>query len=111
MKRYIKSTNDINKDESDTQFVIAIVEDETGRTLGYFEKYCTGGQLFTIKAIVDIEYAKKYPSATKARRAKGQYNYYGQVFIYDPTSPDYPFPAERNKERENPTHLEVVAVN
>ena len=111
MKRYIKSTNDLNKDESGTQFAIAIVEDETGRTLGYLEKYCTQGQLFTIKADRDTKFAKKYPSETKAIRAKGQYNYYGQVFIYDPTSPDYPFPAERNKERENPTHLEVVAVN
>lgn len=111
MKRYIKSTNSLNKDQSGTQFVIAIVEDETGRTLGYLERYCTSSQVFTIKAGRDTEFAKKYPSEAKARRAKGQYNYYGEVFIYDPTSPRYPFPAEIYNEKDNPTHLEVVAVD
>lgn len=107
MKRYVHANEQV------TEYVIGIVDDKSNKILGYLSGYRRGGYYHpgsVVQGTYDFnKYAKTYSTEQKAKQALAQYRNYSEVFMYDPTSNDYPMPSEKWVKKEVPTHLEVVA--
>lgn len=107
MKRYVHAN------EQTAEYAIGIIDDKSGKVLGYLSGYARGGFYHPgsiVRGLYDFdEYAKTYSTEQKAKQALAQYKNYSEVFMYDPTSNDYPMPSEKWAKKEVPTHLEVVA--
>lgn len=110
MKKWIRAATE----QPAERFAIAIVDDKNSKILGFLANYRKGGVYHPgdiVQAYYKDEHCKVYESEDKAKRALGQYRNYSEVFIYDPSSNEYPQPSEKWKKKEVPTHLEVVELD
>lgn len=94
------------------KFIIGIVDDKSDDVLGYVTGYRRGGYYHPgsiIQGVFDADDADLiFDDLSKAQRRVSQYKNYSEVFMYDPTSTDYPMPSEKWSRRDVPTHLEIL---
>lgn len=105
----------IHASEATDKFAIGIIDDKSDKVLGYVSGYRKGGYYHpgsVVMGTYDLnEYVKMYDTEQRAQRVMAQYRGYSEIFMYDPTSADYPQPSEKWSKRDVPTHLEVVSVD
>ena len=108
MKRYVKSSSKV-------KYAIAVIDDKTGDILGYVNSYSRGGYYHpgdVLRATYDPgqPHTRTWTEEKKAQLVLKQYGQYSEVYMYDPTSNEYPMPSEKWVRKRVPTHLEVVEI-